>query len=108
MSHRAIAHIVLNVASALSAIVAAVFWFLSARVEVPSSFSVHVSKPDGLMGEPLGGNPLGGQHIGHAHSRDFETLAEGLQKQNRLSAWAAVSAGVAALLQAGSLLTAPE
>ena len=94
----------LSVLSALFAIPAAVLWFMSARVETPEHFNVHVVGPDSPMGLPLGGNPMGGVYVGQAYSRELVALAEALSKQSRLSAYAAGCAGVSALLQAVTAL----
>lgn len=92
--------IVAQALSAGCAVAAAVYWFQSARVETPERFSVHVSKPDGFMGEPLGGNPLGGTFVGTAHSSDFKALAEALKRQSKMNAIGARFASGAAILQA--------
>ena len=93
----------LNCGAVLFAIAAAVLWFLSASVKTPDGFSVHVVRPDSYMGQPMGGNPLGGTYVGHAYSDDFKSLADALRRQSKLSALAAVCAGVSAVLQALSL-----
>jgi len=90
--------------SALAALVAAVLWLGSAVVKTPENFSIHVARADGRMGEPLGGHPLGGTYVGHGYSSDLIALANALRKQSRLSGYAAISAGVSAVLQAGALV----
>jgi len=93
--------IVLNCASAIFAFVAAALWLMSARVSLPRTFSVHVvkSSTSGTLGV------LGGQYMGNAYSEDFVKLGDGLHRQNRLSAWAARGAAVAAILQGLGTLT---
>ena len=85
--------------SALSAVTAAVLWFLSARVRTPESFSIHVVRSDSFAGQMLGG-PLGGEYMGHGYSPGLNELAQALRKQSRLSGCGAIAAGISALLQA--------
>jgi len=94
---------IINLLIALFAFVAAVLWLWSAKVKTPDTYSVHVTRPEGIMGHPLGGDPLGGIYVGMAHSMDFKDLANGLKLQSRLSAAAAICAGISALLQAVSV-----
>jgi hypothetical protein len=61
--------------SALFAIMAAVFWFMSARVKIPDMM-------DSIIGEAF----------------------KPFQKAAKLNAWAAGSAGISALIQAGLIL----
>ena len=84
--------------SALFAGVAAVLWHLSARVEIPTTFPIHVVKPESFAGQMMAG-PLGAEYAGFGHSKELDTLAEALGRQSSLSAWAARAAAVAALLQ---------
>jgi hypothetical protein len=90
----------LNGASVLFAVAAAALWLWSARVKTPNGFSVHVVRSDSTMGQPMGGNPLGGTYIGQAYSNDFAGLAHALRRQSKLSALAAICAGISAALQA--------
>jgi len=94
----------LNVASALFAITAAILWWRSAVVKTLDHFSIHVSRPNSPMGAPLGGGPLGGVFVGQAHSDDLIALANALKRQSKFSAWAAICAGISAICQASSLL----
>ena len=96
--------IVLGGLSAVSALAAAVLWWLSAIIKTPGSFSIHVVRANGPFGQPLGGNPLGGTYVGHAYSQDLVTLANALRRQSRRSGWAAGFAGLSAVLQAGAML----
>jgi hypothetical protein len=95
--------IVLGGVSAITAVVAAALWFVTARVTTPNSFSIFVARANGSFGKPLG-DPLGGTYVGHAYSEDLNKLADALRRQSRLSAWAAVFAGIAAFSQTGSLI----
>lgn len=74
----------LNLASAVAAVLAAVLWFASTRVKLPSTFS-----------SPYGAPPP-----------ELEDLNFGLAKQSRLNAGAAICAGVAALCQS-AIFTLP-
>ena len=85
----------LSTGSAVLALLAAVLWWMSARVDLPYKFNVHVVKPHQA---PMG-QPLGGIYVGHAYSEEFIQLSDGLSKQSRLSAWAAIAAGLSALSQ---------
>ena len=91
----------LQFTSAVSAFGAAALWFWSIKVDFPDRYSVHVVHPGE---EPLGGDPLGGTYVGHTYSGDFDTLAKGLKTQSQRNAWAAFAAGLAAALQALSLV----
>ncbi len=95
--------LLLTILSALFAIAAAALWFVSAVVKTPGRFSIHVVRPNGTMGQPLGGNPMGGTYVGQAYSSDLVELARALRRQSKFSAWAAGCAGISALLQAASL-----
>ena len=86
--------------SAVTAIAAAVLWFLSAIVKTPQRFFIHVVRADSPFGVPLGGNPIGATYVGEAHSEDLVNLATALRRQSRLSAYAALSAGISAAFQA--------
>lgn len=90
--------------TALMAIIASVLWFCSVKIKTPKTFSIHVVKADGFFGEPLGGNPLGGQYVGNAYSDDLINLANALKKQSKLSAYAAICAGISAISQAVSVI----
>jgi hypothetical protein len=90
--------------SALFAVLAAALWFKSATIKTPGQFSIHVAKPDGPFGEPLGGGPLGGTHVGQGYSPALQQLGERLRSQSKWSAAAAISAGISALLQAIPIL----
>jgi hypothetical protein len=86
-------------AGAFFAVVAAVLWFLSARVKTPSSFHIQVIAGGGLGGA-LGGGPVGGGRVLSATSQDLTDLAKALIWQSRLSSAAAICAGIAAPLGA--------
>ena len=78
--------------SALFAIAAAVLWFVSAVVKTPTSFAIHVVRPDQ---QPMG-NPMGAIYVGQAYSEDLVSLANALKRQSKFSAWAAICAGISA------------
>lgn len=90
---------ILNYISALSAIVAAILWFMSAKIKTPSHFTIIVSRATGPMGKPFG-KPFGGEYVGHAYSSDLKELGNNLIKQSKLSAIAAIAAGISAITQA--------
>ena len=92
---------ILNILTAIFASIAAILWFLSAKIEIPKSFSIHVVKPD--IG-PMGGNPMGGTYQGQGYSDDLTRLGNSLVKQSRLSAWGAIFAGLSAITQTLSIL----
>ena len=75
--------------SAAFAVVAAVLWLKSAMVKPPSSFSIHVVRPNSL---PYG-TPLGGTYVGHGHSPELNELGDALRRQSK---WSAAAAGFAA------------
>ena len=74
--------IALNVLSAMLALLAAVFWFLSSRPKLPD-------RVPSLYGES---------------SPEQQQVLGALRAQSRLSAWGAIAAGLAALCQAGAML----
>jgi hypothetical protein len=86
-----------NYAAAAFALVAAVLWFVSASVKTPASFDINfeisVSSYDGSAG-------------GTGYSLGLSNLAEALKSQSRWSGYAAVCAGVAAILTALALIIA--
>ena len=71
-----------NGLGALFAVMAAVFWFKSAAVDTPEPFSINV----------------------HTDIQDVINLAYSIRDQSQLSAWAASSACISALLQAFAIL----
>jgi hypothetical protein len=95
---------VLQILSSMAAIVAACLWLLSAVIKTPQSFAIYVACADSPLGTPLGDNPMGGSYVGQAYSDDLLSLANGLRRQSRLSALAAIFAGASALLQGISIL----
>lgn len=94
----------LDWASFLLAVAAAVLWLYSARVKTPDTFTITVSAAG--MGPPLGGDPVGGAFVGVGHSPELVTLANALRWQSSLSAWAARCAGISALCQGFALIAA--
>lgn len=92
---------ILDIMTGITAIIAAVFWFKSAKIETPESFVIHVVKPDR---NPMGGNPMGGTYMGHAYSENLVKLAEALKKQSKLSAIAAGFAASSAIILSISII----
>ena len=86
-----------NYAAAAFAFCAAVLWFLSARVEMPEEFpiAVEISSPG-----------FSGSSGGRGYSLELSELALALKRQSRLSSYAAVSAGIGAILGAIAFATA--
>jgi hypothetical protein len=84
----------INFVAAASAFVAAFFWFWSAIVKTPQQFRITAATSS--LGGPIGGGPVGGGEAYPATSKDLKDLAAALKKQSRLSAIAAVFAGIAA------------
>jgi hypothetical protein len=80
--------------SAGCAFVAALLWWLSARVKTPRDFNVHVHEA-GTLGSLGGLTPL----LGHGFSPELSALGNALVRQSTFSAWAAGFAGASALLQ---------
>jgi hypothetical protein len=72
---------VLNTVSVLFAVLAAILWFASGLVRMPSDLQV-----GGLFANPL--------------IPELDALPKALKRQSRLSAWAAICAGVSAASQA--------
>jgi hypothetical protein len=93
---------ILDILTAVFAIIAAVLWLKSAKIKTPENFSIYVVKPNQT---PLGGNPMGGTYLGNAYSQDLTELAIALKKQSKLSANAASFAALSAMIQALSILT---
>ena len=84
-----------QVAAALFAFAAACFWLGSARMKTPTSFPIHVVKPNE---KPLGGEPFEGTYAGHGYSKELTDLGAALIGQSRLSARAAICATVSAAI----------
>jgi hypothetical protein len=85
-----------DLASALFALGAAGLWIASAMVKTPKSFSVnvitvHAGDPEFPSAEVVG--------KGFGTSAEMNDLGKALVRQSRLSAFAAGSAAIAALLQ---------
>ena len=80
-------------AAALFNAVAALLWWRSARVaKSPAHFPMYVSKSD----VPMGG-PFGGSYVGNGASPELDHFGAGLNRQSKLSAWAAAFAGLGAV-----------
>lgn len=95
---------ILQSLSAFFAVCAAVLWFKSAVVKIPSEFRINVARPPEASAEPLGCNPIGSQYIGNGYSPDLQVLGEALVRQSHWNARGAVCAANAALIQAASLV----
>jgi hypothetical protein len=84
-----------DIASAAFAFGAAILWFLSAMGEMPRNFPISVQSfnvPQHLV--------IGPFQNGVGHSDELDALGQALRGQSKLSARAAISAGLAALCQA--------
>ena len=89
----------LDIASAVFAFGAALLWLLSAMVALPKDFPITVqitNVPDHLV--------IGPFQSGVGHSDQLDTLGSALKRQSRLSAFAAISAALAAICQAVGLI----
>jgi hypothetical protein len=80
---------ILNYVAAGFALGAAIMWLKSARVYMPETFSVRVSKAIGSSGL--------------ANSPDLQQLGQALKYQSKLSAIAAILAAASAVAQAFAL-----
>lgn len=85
----------LNGISALFAISAALLWFCSARVKIPTKFPITVTSD-----KTIGDTRIGGVVASSGSSKEINNMAKALIRQSNLSAAAAISAGIAAILQA--------
>jgi len=90
---------VVNVAAVISNLAAAGLWWWSARVATaPKEFPMAVVRPD-QMWMPLG-QPLGGTYVGHGYSPQLDEYGAALNRQSKLSAWAAICTGLGAAASA--------
>ena len=90
---------VLTVLSAVFAGAAAVLWWCSAKVRMPTQFRIGLERPDSSFFDPMG-PPLGIGPVAWSSSEELQQLGNALRRQSRLSAAAAVCAGVSAACQA--------
>jgi hypothetical protein len=90
----------LNILSAIFAAIAAVLWWLSSRVKAPAEFPIQVISKNTLAEQIIGSEVLS-----TGSSAELDDLGKAFIKQSRLSSWAAVGAGVSALLQAAANVT---
>ena len=81
-------------AAAIFGLVAAWFWFRSAKIITPKQFNITVAKPS--MG-PLG-DPLGGTFVGMGYSQELTDLGQALIKQSHLSGYAAICTAISVIL----------
>ncbi len=86
--------VILSYLSALFALLAAVFWLVSAKVNTPTAFPIDVS----IVKRP------NGRHMIQGHSEDLPELGRQLRRQSKWSGWAAACAGMSALLQAVTIV----
>jgi hypothetical protein len=90
--------------SAAASLVAAALWFWSAKVTIPDpgQFPIAVVRPDSAMG-PIG-DPIGAKYVGSGVSPELQKWASAVSSafsiQSDRSAWAAISAGLAAIFAA--------
>lgn len=91
---------ILMLFSAVTAIVAAFFWWKSAKVETPDSFPFYVVQHREMpLGVGRDGSMLdGGKFIGNAYSDNINKLADALKKQSKMSSIGAIFAAISALL----------
>lgn len=69
---------ILDILTALKAIIAATLWFKSAVIKTPVSFTIHVVKPDQ---DSMLGTPMDGTYAGQAYSKDLINLANALKNK---------------------------
>ena len=89
--------IILNVFSAIAAIIAAILWFWSAKIKIPSNFPITV-----MSVHSVGAQIIGEQIASSGSSEEIDDLARAMIKQSKLSGYAAIAAGIAASLQAAA------
>lgn len=93
-----------SISSAVFAGLAAVLWWWSATIRTPTTFRIGVDRPDASFFQP-DGPPLGIGPVATAHSEELEELGNALRKQSRISASAALSAGLSAACQVAVAFT---
>ncbi|MFA6191813.1 MAG: hypothetical protein WC665_05610 [Sulfurimonas sp.] len=91
--------VALNICSIMAALIAAYYWFMSTRVNLPDKYNITVVIP---KQQPLGGIDV--KSSGIAYSEDFNDLAAGLRYQSRLNMKGSASACIAAVFQGLALL----
>lgn len=92
-------HNLLVLTSAAAALAAAIFWLLSARVRLPSTFPIVVTSVH-TMHDQL----IGAQVVSEGSSNELDNLGRALIHQSQLSAIAALLAAAAAALQLATLV----
>jgi hypothetical protein len=90
----------LEVATAAFAVLAAVLWFASTRVETPQTFTVKVLSTHIASSEIDGSEVLSD---GFGTSPELEALGAALIKQSHRNSWAALAAAASALCQGGAV-----
>jgi hypothetical protein len=89
----------LQLASAIFAIAAAVLWLVSATVKLPNNFPITVTSLHTMMDQLIGA-----QIVSSGSSSELDQLGQAMIRQSRWSAWAAGCAAVAAVCQAIPIL----
>jgi hypothetical protein len=84
-----------GIVSAIFAFGAAALWGISAAIPIPRYFPILVTSVS-TKGEEV----TGAKVISSGSSAELDELGMAIIRQSRLSAWGAVSAGIAVLLQA--------
>ena|SRR5271166_2793479 len=87
--------ICLDIASAIFAFIAAVLWFLSARIKMPREFPILVTSSHFADSEI----PSAGEVHSVGSSKQLDDLGRAVIKQSALSSYAAGYAAVAAVCQ---------
>ncbi|MEW6438814.1 MAG: hypothetical protein AB1508_16775 [Pseudomonadota bacterium] len=90
-----------EIGSALFAFVAAILWVLSATVKIPKTFSINVLTEHTEDAEFPGSQIIAS---GWGESAELTELGMKLGEQSRLSAFAAIAAAGAAILQVAVIL----
>jgi len=89
----------LNILSAITAILAASLWFISAAIKIPNDIGVYDNSTHRRPKDAPVFMGLGGSLIASDFHEKTKTLLHALQKQSKLSAGAAICAGISALCQ---------
>jgi hypothetical protein len=90
----------LEIISAIFGGLAALLWFMSARVKTPTSFSitVHVANTPSHLA-------IGPYQTSYGESAELNALGKAVVRQSKLSSLAALCAGLAAAFQTITILT---
>jgi hypothetical protein len=93
---------ILDLLTVIFAIIAAFYWFRSSKIESPMKFIINIQRATTDIASILSNTPLVIRSQGQ--SQELEEFAKGLSKQSRLNAIAATFAGLAASMEAFSLI----